>query len=63
VAESGAVLDYAEVELSNNLAENSMWPVALGPKNWLHVGSVNAGPTVAAILSIIESVAPARCAR
>jgi transposase len=31
--------DYAEVELSNNLAENSMRPVALGRKNWLHVGS------------------------
>jgi len=47
--------DYAEVELSNNLAENSMRPVALGRKNWLHVGSVKAGPKVAAILSIVES--------
>jgi hypothetical protein len=47
--------DYAEVELSNNLAENSMRGVALGRKNWLHVGSVKAGPKVAAILSIIES--------
>ncbi|MBZ5579776.1 MAG: IS66 family transposase [Acidobacteriia bacterium] len=34
--------DYAEVELSNNLAENSMRPVALGRKNWLHVGSAPA---------------------
>jgi hypothetical protein len=49
------VFDYAEVELSNNLAENSMRPVALGRKNWLHVGSTKAGPKVAAILSIIES--------
>lgn len=47
--------DYAEVELSNNLAENSMRPVALGRKNWLHVGSAQAGPKVAAILSIVES--------
>ena len=47
--------DYAEVELSNNLAENSMRPVALGRKNWLHVGSVQSGPKVAAILSIVES--------
>jgi transposase len=31
--------DHAEVELSNNIAENSMRPVALGRKNWLHVGS------------------------
>ena len=47
--------DYEQVELSNNLAENSMRPVALGRKNWLHVGSVKAGPKVAAILSIVES--------
>jgi transposase len=48
-------LDYPEVELSNNLAENSMRPVALGRKNWLHVGSAQAGPKVAAILSVVES--------
>lgn len=47
--------DHAEVELSNNLAENSMRPVALGRKNWLHVGSAQAGPKVAAILSAVES--------
>lgn len=47
--------DYAEVELSNNLAENSMRPVALGRKNWLHVGSAQSGPKVAAILSVVES--------
>jgi transposase len=48
-------LEYGEVELSNNLAENSMRPIALGRKNWLHVGSANSGPKVAAILSVIES--------
>jgi transposase len=48
-------LEYEEVELSNNLAENSMRPVAIGRKNWLHVGSVKAGPKVAAILSVVES--------
>lgn len=47
--------DYGHVELSNNLAENSMRPVALGRKNWLHVGSAKAGPKVAAILSVVES--------
>lgn len=47
--------DYADVELSNNLAENSMRPVALGRKNWLHIGSVQAGPKVAAIVSVVES--------
>jgi hypothetical protein len=48
-------LEYEQVELSNNLAENSMRPVALGRKNWLHVGSEKAGPKVAAILSVVES--------
>ena len=48
-------LEHEDVELSNNLAENSMRPVALGRKNWLHVGSVTAGPKVAAILSVVES--------
>lgn len=48
-------LEYPEVELSNNLAENSMRPVALGRKNWIHVGSEQAGPKVAALLSVIES--------
>ena len=48
-------LDYAELELSTNLAENSIRPVALGRKNWIHIGSAQAGPKVAAILSIIES--------
>ena len=47
--------DYAEVELSNNLAENSMRPIALGRKNWLHVGSAQSGSKVAAILSVVES--------
>lgn len=48
-------LEYPELELSNNLAENSMRPVALGRKNWIHVGSPQAGPKVAAILSVVES--------
>ena len=47
--------EFGEIELSNNLAENSMRPVAIGRKNWLHVGSVKSGPKVAAILSVVES--------
>src|SRR4051794_36349965 len=55
VAKLRRCFDYADVELSNNLAENSMRPVTLGRKNWLHVGSAHAGPKVAAIFSVIES--------
>jgi transposase len=47
--------DYPQLELSNNLAENSMRPVALGRSNWIHIGSPQAGPRVAAILSVVES--------
>ena len=48
-------LDYPELELSNNLAENSMRPLVLGRKNWIHLGSQQAGPKIAAILSIVET--------
>jgi len=48
-------LKYPELELSNNLAENSMRPIALGRKNWLHLGSKEAGPKIAAIFSVVES--------
>jgi transposase len=48
-------LKHPILELSNNLAENSMRPVALGRKNWLHIGSPRAGPKIAAILSVVES--------
>ncbi len=32
-----------------------MLPVATGRKNWIYIGSQQAGPRVAAILSVIES--------
>ena len=48
-------LEYPELELSNNRAENSMRPIAVGRRNWIHVGSVQAGPKIAAILSVVES--------
>jgi len=48
-------LDYPELELSNNLAKNSMRPLVVGRKNWIHLGSQQAGPKVAAILFLVES--------
>jgi transposase len=32
-----------------------MRPVALGRRNWIHIGSEEAGPRVAAIVSIVET--------
>jgi hypothetical protein len=49
------VFYYGEVELDTNWAENSVRPLVLGRKNWMHVGSWEAGPRVAAIASVIES--------
>jgi hypothetical protein len=41
--------------LYNNLAENSMRPISIGRKNWIHIGHEKAGPRIAAILSIVET--------
>ena len=46
---------HGEVEIDNNWCENAMRPVALGRKNWLHIGSEGAGPRIAAIMSVIET--------
>lgn len=48
-------LEHPEIELSTNWAENSMRPIGIGRKNWLHIGSKEAGPKIAAIFSIVES--------
>jgi len=42
-------------EIDNNRCEQSIRPIALGRKNWLHVGSQEAAPAVAAIISVVES--------
>jgi transposase len=48
-------LEHSQLELSNNLAENAIRPVALGRRNWIHIGSKEAGPRIAAILSVVET--------
>ena len=48
-------LEHSELELSNNLVENAMRPLALGRRNWIHIGSEQAGPRVAAIISVVET--------
>jgi transposase len=48
-------LEDGQIEIDQNLCENAIRPVALGRKNWLHIGSPEAGPRVAAILSIFET--------
>ena len=48
-------LKHPVIELSTNWAENSMRPISIGRRNWLQIGSKEAGPKIAAIFSIIES--------
>ena len=48
-------LEHGEVEIDNNHCENGIRPVALGRKNWLHIGSEEAGAKIAPILSRLET--------
>lgn len=48
-------LDDGEVPIDNNAVENSIRPLALGRRNWLFVGSCDAGERTANIMSLIES--------
>ena len=48
-------LDDGDVPIDNNAAENSIRPLAIGRKNWLFVGSQQAGERAAVLMSLIES--------
>lgn len=48
-------LEHGVVEIDQNLCENGMRPLAIGRKNWLHIGGKDAGPKIAAIVSILET--------
>jgi len=44
-----------QLEIDNNWCEGAMRPIALGRRNWLHLGDESAGPKIAAIISIVET--------
>lgn len=48
-------MEHPVIELSTNWAENAMRGIALGRKNWMQIGSKEAGPKIAALFSIVES--------
>jgi transposase len=48
-------LTDGRIEISNNLCENSVRPVAIGRKNWMHIGSEAAGPVAANFMSLVET--------
>lgn len=46
-------VDHGEVEIDNNLIENIIRPTAVGKKNWLFIGSREAGQTSAIYYSLV----------
>ena len=48
-------LEDGRFEIDNNLVENAMRPVKLGAKNWLFLGSKDAGHQAAVIYTIVEN--------
>ena len=52
-----AFLDYGEVPISNNLAENAIRPFTLGRKNWLFCDTPKGADASAVVYSLVESAA------
>jgi transposase len=53
-----ALLRYLEspyLSIDNNATENAIRPIAVGRKNWLHLGSDRGGQTAATLLSLVQS--------
>lgn len=51
----GRFLRHAELRLDNNRAESAMRPVALGRKNFLFVGTAEAGKHLAALYTLVAT--------
>ena len=48
-------LKNGTVEIDNNRCEQGIRPIALGRKNWMHIGSHDSAPKITAIISILET--------
>jgi transposase len=48
-------LKNGAVEIDNNRCEQGIRPIALGRKNWMHIGSHDSAPKITAIMSILET--------
>lgn len=46
---------YPYAHLDNNAAERAVRPIAIGRKNWLFVGSQNAGEACSVLLSLVQT--------
>lgn len=50
-----AFVEYGDVPISNNLAENAIRPFALGRKNWLFCDTVKGAESSAIVYSLVET--------
>ena len=50
-----AFLNYGDVPISNNLAENAIRPFVMGRKNWLFCDSVKGAKFSAIVYSLVET--------
>ena len=48
-------LEDGRIEVDNNLVENAIRPTAIGKKNWLFIGQVEAGQRGAILYTIVEA--------
>jgi transposase len=48
-------LESPYLSIDNNATENAIRPIAVGRKNWLHLGSDRGGRTAATLLSLVQS--------
>ena len=48
-------MDDGQIPIDNNPAENAIRPLVVGRKNWLFIGSQQAGERAAVIMTLIES--------
>ena len=48
-------LESPYLSIDNNLVANAIRPIALGRRNWLHLGSDRGGRTAAPLLSLVPS--------
>ena len=50
-----AFLDYGEVDISNNFAENAIRPFTLGRKNWLFCDTPKGADSSAIVYTLVET--------
>jgi hypothetical protein len=48
-------LESPYLAIDNNAVENALRPIAVGRRNWLHLGSDRGGRTAATLMSLVQS--------